>query len=168
MRAAVGDRLVVKGHKVGEHDVDGEILEVRGKDGGPPFLVRWNDGHEGLVFPGADAMVEHFATDHPNVIGQVEHEVAQRRAQLEDLRVQLALAEMEARQRVEPMLDGAERALDALGAIVAELRLTGRESWEAVRTDVDDAVRQVKAAAAAVVAALQPCEEAALRDERDE
>jgi hypothetical protein len=59
MRAEVGDRLVVKGHHIGEAERDGVILEVRGADGGPPFLVRWNDGHEGLVFPGPDATVEH-------------------------------------------------------------------------------------------------------------
>jgi hypothetical protein len=64
MRAAIGDRLVVKGHHVGEHGRDAEILEVRGENGGPPYLVRWSDdGHEGLVFPGPDASVEHFR--HP-------------------------------------------------------------------------------------------------------
>jgi len=61
MRAAVGDRLVIKGHHVGEHDRDAEILEVRGTDGGPPWFVKWSDdGHEGLFFPGPDAVVEHF------------------------------------------------------------------------------------------------------------
>jgi hypothetical protein len=64
MRAQVGDRLVVKGHHVGEPDKDAEILEVRGSDGGPPFLVRWSDdGHEGLVWPGPDAFVEHLTHD---------------------------------------------------------------------------------------------------------
>ena len=61
MRAMAGDRLVIKGHHVGEHDRDAEILEVRGDNGGPPYLVRWSDdGHEGLFFPGADATVQHF------------------------------------------------------------------------------------------------------------
>jgi hypothetical protein len=61
MRAEVGDRLVIKGHHVGERDRDAEILEVHGEDGGPPFRVRWNDdGHEGLFFPGSDATVEHY------------------------------------------------------------------------------------------------------------
>lgn len=61
MKAKVGDRLVVKGHHAGEPDKDAEILEVRGRDGGPPYLVRWSDdGHEGLLFPGPDALVEHF------------------------------------------------------------------------------------------------------------
>jgi hypothetical protein len=41
---------------------DGEVLEVRGPDGDPPYLVRWSDGHEGLVFPGPDASVHHQKT----------------------------------------------------------------------------------------------------------
>jgi len=61
MRAAPGDRLVIKGHHVGEPDRDAEILEVRGENGDPPYFVRWSDdGHEGLFFPGSDAEVEHF------------------------------------------------------------------------------------------------------------
>jgi len=61
MRATVGDRLVIKGHYVGEPDRDAEILEVRGDDGAPPYLVRWSDdGHEGLFFPSTDATIEHF------------------------------------------------------------------------------------------------------------
>lgn len=35
MKANVGDRLVIKGHHVGEHERDAEILEVRGEAGGP-------------------------------------------------------------------------------------------------------------------------------------
>lgn len=61
MHAKVGDRLIIKGHHVGEHDRDAEILEVRGPDGSPPFRVRWeSDGHESLFFPGSDAVIEHF------------------------------------------------------------------------------------------------------------
>jgi hypothetical protein len=61
MRAQVGDRLVISGHHVGQPDRDAEVLEVRGPEGGPPYLVRWSDtGQEGLVFPGSDATVQHF------------------------------------------------------------------------------------------------------------
>ena len=155
MRAAVGDRLVVKGHKVGDHDVDGEILEVRGADGGPPFFVRWSDGHEGLVFPGADAVVQHFEDAQPDVLDQVERELNRWRAQVEELRVQAALAEMEVRQQVEPLMQAADDAVDALRRKVDDLRLAGHESWDAVRRDVDEIIGQVKAAAAATVAALE-------------
>ncbi len=64
MKAAVGDKIVVKGHRVGEPDRDAEVLEVHGTDGGPPYLVRWSDdGHEGLYFPGSDATTVHYEHD---------------------------------------------------------------------------------------------------------
>lgn len=57
MRAAVGDTLVVHGRTVGSGDERCEVLEVRGEDGGPPFLVRHADGHEGLIYPGPETSV---------------------------------------------------------------------------------------------------------------
>lgn len=60
MIASPGDRLVVHGHHQGEPPRDGEILKVLGKDGAPPYLVRWEDGHEAEVFPGSDMLVQHF------------------------------------------------------------------------------------------------------------
>jgi hypothetical protein len=63
MHASPGDRIIIKGHRIGEPDHDGEILEVRGRDGAPPYLVRWGDsGHVGLLFPGSDAFVQQFAS----------------------------------------------------------------------------------------------------------
>lgn len=58
MQASVGDHLHIHSRTVGEHDQVGEIVEVRGTDGAPPYLVRHPDGHETLVFPGPDAVVE--------------------------------------------------------------------------------------------------------------
>ena len=58
MRASVGDRLHVHGHVVGDAERVGEIIEVKGAAGTPPYLVRFADGHQGLVFPGPDAVVE--------------------------------------------------------------------------------------------------------------
>ena len=61
MQASVGDRLVVHSTHVDGPVRDGEILEVHGHDGLPPYVVRWSDdGHTTLVFPGADASVQHF------------------------------------------------------------------------------------------------------------
>lgn len=57
MQATVGDRLHVHGRLVGNPDQEAEIIEVRGPDGAPPYLVRYADGHEGLVFPGPDCVV---------------------------------------------------------------------------------------------------------------
>jgi len=64
--ATVGDRLVIPGRRLGEPERDAEILDVRHADGGPPYLVRWSDtGHEGLVFPGPEAHVQHFEHEGP-------------------------------------------------------------------------------------------------------
>jgi hypothetical protein len=60
MRAHVGDRIVIRNAHVDEPVRDGEVLEVRGPRGEPPFRVRWSDtGHEALLFPGPDASIEH-------------------------------------------------------------------------------------------------------------
>jgi hypothetical protein len=61
MQAVVGDRLHVHGNVVGHPDRTGEIVEVRDSGGAPPYLVRFDDGHTCLVFPGPDAIVEHPA-----------------------------------------------------------------------------------------------------------
>jgi hypothetical protein len=59
MQAAVGDRLHVHTSTVGQPERMGEIVEVRGAGGEPPYLVRFDDGHTALVFPGPDAIIEH-------------------------------------------------------------------------------------------------------------
>lgn len=62
MHAHVGDRIIVHSAHVDEPNRDGEVLEVRGADGAPPYLVRWSDsGHEGLYFPGPDTVIHHDA-----------------------------------------------------------------------------------------------------------
>ncbi|WP_067800440.1 DUF1918 domain-containing protein [Actinomadura formosensis] len=58
MYGRIGDRLHVHGNVVGQPDRQGEIIEVRGQNGGPPYLVRFDDGHEALVYPGPDAVIE--------------------------------------------------------------------------------------------------------------
>lgn len=60
MKASIGDRIIIKGHHLGDSDRDCEVLEVRGPDGTPPYRVRWENGHEALFFPGSDAAVQHF------------------------------------------------------------------------------------------------------------
>ncbi len=59
MQATVGDKLRIHGHNVGDPDKTGEIVEIHGQSGNPPYVVRFDDGHTGLVFPGPDAVVEH-------------------------------------------------------------------------------------------------------------
>ncbi|KAL3467187.1 hypothetical protein BJX64DRAFT_283912 [Aspergillus heterothallicus] len=54
--ANVGDRIKLSTRSLRSEDVV-EIIEVRGDNGQPPFVVRYPDGHEGLVFPGPDAVI---------------------------------------------------------------------------------------------------------------
>jgi len=59
MHAKPGDRIVIKGRHVGDSERSGEILEVRGADGTPPYLVRWETSRSvGLFYPGSDAVIE--------------------------------------------------------------------------------------------------------------
>ena len=61
MRAQVGDELTVKGRHQGDGDRHGEIIKVDGADGAPPYVVRWQDGHESVFFPSSDTEVQHHA-----------------------------------------------------------------------------------------------------------
>jgi hypothetical protein len=62
MFANVGDQLIIEGHRVGEPRRVGMVEEVRGDNGGPPYLVKWDDtGRSTLLFPGADCRIEHLA-----------------------------------------------------------------------------------------------------------
>jgi len=61
MRAEVGDRVRIYGRTIDDPVRDGEVIEVHGAEGQPPYLIRWSeDGHQGLFFPGPDAQVQHF------------------------------------------------------------------------------------------------------------
>jgi hypothetical protein len=59
MQAAVGDRLHFRGNVVGVPDHSAVVIETRGEAGTPPYVIRYDDGHESVVFPGADCWVEH-------------------------------------------------------------------------------------------------------------
>ena len=57
MQARTGQRLRIHGRTVGAPDEEGEIIEVHGDDGAPPYLVKFEGGHERLIFPGPDCEV---------------------------------------------------------------------------------------------------------------
>jgi len=58
MHAAIGDTLHIHTNHLGTAEALGEILEVRGTDGAPPYLVQFRDGRKRLLFPGPDAVIE--------------------------------------------------------------------------------------------------------------
>ena len=60
---AVGDQVVIRGHATSAHERRGRIVEIRGEDGGPPYMVQWLDDphdepHSVMFFPGPDADIE--------------------------------------------------------------------------------------------------------------
>ncbi|MFI9627810.1 DUF1918 domain-containing protein [Streptomyces sp. NPDC052042] len=61
MEARAGDRLLTHGRTVGQHDKVAEIIEVLGAGGTPPYRVRSEDGHEHVISPGPDSVVQHIA-----------------------------------------------------------------------------------------------------------
>ena len=50
---------MIRGRNVGSPDRHGEVIEVKGESGAPPYLVRFDNGHETIVFPGPDVVIEH-------------------------------------------------------------------------------------------------------------
>ncbi|GGQ31578.1 DUF1918 domain-containing protein [Streptomyces mutabilis] len=59
MHATKGDQLIQHGRVVGEHDKVAEIVEVIGREGAPPYRVRFEDGHEAVCSPGPDSEIRH-------------------------------------------------------------------------------------------------------------
>lgn len=67
MKARPGARIVLAATHVGEPTRDGRVVEVRGPDGGPPFVVEWSDGHTGLIFPGPGAVLRLSGDDEDDL-----------------------------------------------------------------------------------------------------
>jgi hypothetical protein len=65
MKARPGDRIVLAASHVGEPTRDGRVVEARGADGGPPFVVEWSDGHTGIIYPGPGAVLRVSGADEP-------------------------------------------------------------------------------------------------------
>ncbi|WP_323182192.1 DUF1918 domain-containing protein [Kitasatospora purpeofusca] len=63
-RAAVGDRVIVRGTRPGAVRRDGEIVGLHHADGSPPYDVRWSDtGRVTEYLPGPDAQIHHYRHD---------------------------------------------------------------------------------------------------------
>src|SRR5450756_2019094 len=57
MKAHQGDHIILAARHTDEPTRQGEVLEVRGANGEPPYLVRWADGHTGLMYPGPGSIL---------------------------------------------------------------------------------------------------------------
>jgi hypothetical protein len=56
MQVKTGDRVIVESEKVGRSPREGKIIEVLGSGEGIHFRVRWEDGHESILFPSAGSI----------------------------------------------------------------------------------------------------------------
>jgi hypothetical protein len=57
MHAKVGEEIMVDAVHVGVPRRTGEILEVRGEGRDEHYVVRWEDGHESIFYPGSTSHV---------------------------------------------------------------------------------------------------------------
>lgn len=58
MEAHAGDRIIIESRKVGGGRKSGEVVEVISGASGAHYRVRWDDGHESIMYPSSDATVE--------------------------------------------------------------------------------------------------------------
>jgi hypothetical protein len=63
MHASVGDEIIIHGRVLGTPSRRGQVLETHGPEGTPPYLVKFDDGHETLVFPGPDVEIVNLTHD---------------------------------------------------------------------------------------------------------
>jgi hypothetical protein len=57
MKATRGDQIIVGTTALDKPARRGQVIEVFGHGTGEHYLVRWQDGHESIYFPGPDARV---------------------------------------------------------------------------------------------------------------
>jgi hypothetical protein len=57
MDAKIGDEIVVDAALTGGTPREGAIIQIRHEGGVLHYVVRWDDGHETVFFPGSDAHV---------------------------------------------------------------------------------------------------------------
>lgn len=128
MKVHPGDHIVIAAPTTGGTVREGEILEVHGADGGPPYLVRWSQaGVTALFFPGSDAHVapsgeatetgEAMETGEATEAGEATKASEQGpAAQVRSWRVNLDLFETEDQTQAHAVLEAeAPRQLDATG-----------------------------------------------------
>ena len=118
MYARAGDVLVVSGHHLGEPPVEAEVLEAHGAEDGPPFLVRWPDGRETLVYPSSDVRILHQGESPREPAAPEPAPVAPKRTRTPRPRARAAAGIDDAQVRLGMLEEG----VDALNRQLEELR----------------------------------------------
>ena len=154
MRASVGDRVVVAGHRLGDPERDGEVLEVHGTHGEPPFVIRWaDDGHVATFVPGSDTRVEHHGITMDTWRSDsgrrdVVEGIATLRTEAARLHAALARSRDSGSATWQSVTDELTKGLARLesetAVLWAHLRTAEAESVDAVTNALEDAVRGVR------------------------
>lgn len=71
-RAVPGDLVEVSGRRVGDGSRLGEILEVLGESDHPHYLVRWEDGHESVLYPGEGTSIRPGRSERAKAAPQLD------------------------------------------------------------------------------------------------
>jgi rRNA processing protein Gar1 len=58
LRVRIGDLVVIEGRRVGQGRRVGKIVEVLGEPGHGHYRVRWEAGHETVLYPSNDATIQ--------------------------------------------------------------------------------------------------------------
>jgi threonine dehydrogenase-like Zn-dependent dehydrogenase len=59
VHAKIGDRIVIDPQRRGRYERECKVVEVQGRNGTPPYIVRWAEsGKLALYFPGRNAHVK--------------------------------------------------------------------------------------------------------------
>jgi hypothetical protein len=64
MKAQPGDRIILAASHLDQPTRHGEVIEVGNENGDPPFLIRWADGHTGLLYPGPGSILRVEEPEH--------------------------------------------------------------------------------------------------------
>jgi hypothetical protein len=93
MHARPGDRLVLAAPHESGATRDGEVLEARGPDGAPPYLVRWSDGREGLFYPGPGSLLRVGHSEAAGSSEEAAHAVDRPADHVRDWHVRISIFE---------------------------------------------------------------------------
>jgi len=129
-----GDVVEVNGRRVGDVGRTGEILDVLGAPGHPHYLVRWEDGHESVFFPGEGTRIRTKAPAAPGP--QATPGLARVTAQLVELLGEAGIEFELLRHRRTTSATGEARALGVLAQTVAKTLIARDDEGNCVRAVV--------------------------------
>ena len=142
-KARCGDVVEVSARRVGDAGRMGEIVEVLGASEHPHYLVRWEDGHESVLYPGEGTMVRRKAK--PVRRRQPKLDLASTTTQLVDLLGEAGIEFELLRHRRTTSATAEARVLGVLAQTVAKTLVARDDEGRCVRAVIPASSRLVLA-----------------------